>query len=828
LENYGEDDMSRKNIVELLELDQKRKWAYLKRFYEVASEFYRVEREQLVSDEEVQECIRKLKRKPAPRIRKQRSLGEWRFRLDEKDAGLREQYYSAVYDESGWELVKVPHSINHVPADPVRYGRTRYFVLAPEEGMYWDIYKGESSSWYKTRIPMEPVGAEEVAYLSFESVNLLADVWVNENPVMMSHLGLFPFQMEITEELRTEQGQEAVIAVKVGNQATNTPYLFYSGLQVAYGNPPYTDGSVPMDSLDEAWAGIAGDATLRIVNRNHIQDVFLFTEDIVQQAATVACRVELRNESWRRFAGTIRVEVGKWHPQEGDTWQAAAQEVTVLPMNDARADIRFQIEDPQLWDIDNPNLYLAHITLLDREGREIDDAYESFGVRTIKMRGAHFYLNGKKIVPRGTHNTANYFKDSLICPSDRNTVMDMLLHKRMNATCSRWPSDIRMHHKRIAEYADQLGFMLSWTGYFEMWLVHPEMELYAQRDARAMVRSLRNHPSIIIWEMGDEPLMRIHDHRRLRWYEQIYNLVAEEDQSRPIIPAGYYSNELVELITDYPAKSLSAEQRRRRVLEDHPVFTRKLAPWDFHYCPTVVPPKPTYTVVDSVREALGGERPTIFTEFGLDGMPDPQKVRDVYGKFRWAGNQNWYNDKDKEDTHYYGRRLQEKDWRENQAAQAIVLSGIIGRLREYPDDFAAFYFLSFVDPWIFYWGVLDANFNPKLSYFVVQQCYGSLYVSGLHGSTVMRRNGKIDVTISNFGESLSGASLTVLVKDERGKVKKNHEFQDLTIAGNVALTTAAELEVKDLEPGLYSIEFEIRTGQGPAGGRRVELFFLEE
>ena len=61
---------------------------------------------------------------------------------------------------------------------------------------------------------------------------------------------------------------------------------------------------------------------------------------------------------------------------------------------------------------------------------------------------------------------------------------------------------MRMHYKRIAEYADQLGFMISWTGYFEIWMVHSEMEMYARKDTRVMVRSLRNLPSIIVWEMG--------------------------------------------------------------------------------------------------------------------------------------------------------------------------------------------------------------------------------------------------------------------------------------------------------------------------------------
>ncbi|GAH72147.1 unnamed protein product, partial [marine sediment metagenome] len=237
-------------------------------------------------------------------------------------------------------------------------------------------------------------------------------------------------------------------------------------------------------------------------NRRHIEDVFLFTEDIMQGEASLNCLVQLRNAFWRGFKGKVRVEISKWLPEEGEAAVVANRIVSILPMNDVTVEIAFTVNNPDLWSTATPNLYLAHVVLVDEHGREIDDMYESFGVRTINMRGAHFYLNNKKMVPRGTHDLSNYFGESLICPSDRAIVMDILLHKKMNATCSRWPSDMRMHFKRIAEYADQLGFMISWTGYFEMWLVHPEMELYAQRDAKAMVRSLRNHPSIIVWEMG--------------------------------------------------------------------------------------------------------------------------------------------------------------------------------------------------------------------------------------------------------------------------------------------------------------------------------------
>jgi hypothetical protein len=344
-----------------------------------------------------------------------------------------------------------------------------------------------------------------------------------------------------------------------------------------------------------------------------------------------------------------------------------------------------------------------------------------------------------------------------------------------------------------------------------------------------MVRSLRNHPSIIVWEMGDEPLMLIHHHRRFRWYEQIYRLVEQEDRSRPIIPAGYWCNELVELIERHPESRLPVEERRRRVLEEYPLFTKELAPWDFHHCPYLPGSKlrPTYEVIDMVKNALGGERATIFTEFGLDGMPEFEKVKDVYGKFRWTGYGLMPVDRGKSDMNYYGRAVGQEDWRETQAAQAITISGMIGRLRENPPAFAGFYLVTLVDPWTFYWGVVDVKYNAKLAYFVVQACYGSLYVSGLHGSTVVKKGDRrLTITASNFAEPIDGASMRVVVKDEKNREVQEKRFGDLEILGNGSVSVLGELEIPDRAAGMYSIEYVLVDRNGGERNRRVELYIL--
>jgi len=817
-----------KTPVEYIELDPHARWAYLRRFYEVASRFHRVE-DRVVSEEEVDRCVRSLKRRPAPRIRRRVQLERWRFTLDGRDEGIREGYFGERHREDGWEEVTLPHSLNHVPEDPVRFGTTRYRILAPEPGTSWDIWKGDSATWYKTRVPLEPLGADRVATLAFDSVNLLTDVWVNESPVMMGHLGLFPFAMEVTEELEARTGPEAVIALRVANHATNTPYLFANGAQLAYAHPPFTTHPFPVDTQDEAWSGIAGEARLDIMDRRHLHDVFIRTERIGEGEARLSCRVELRNETWRTFSGSVRVEVGAWLPREREPVEVARSDVSVRPLDDGVVEIGFTIRDPLPWTPETPALSLAHVVLLDEAGAGIDDMYETFGIRTFRMEGSHFFLNGRKIFPRGTHDLSNYPDESLIAPSDRAIVRDILLHKGMNAICSRWPSDMRMHYRRIAEYADQLGYLISWTGYFEMWTVHPEMEMYARRDVPAMVRSLRNHPSIAVWEMGDEPLMEIHPHRRFRWYETVYDLVAAEDRSRPIIPAGFWCNELVDLIERHPDRDLPYEERRRKVLAEYPLFTRELAPWDYHYCPYLATNAmaPTWTYVDSVRRCLGGERATVFTEFGIDGMPDFEKVKEVYGTFRWAGWGLMPVNRRSSDMNYYGRPVGREDWRETQAAQALVLAGIIGRLRAHPEAFAAWYLVTLVDPWTFHWGVVDAAWNPKLAYFVARACYAPVQLSSLHGTTTVDHgDARLAVTASNLGDPIDGAALAVRVVAADDTVVAERSHPGLSIPGNGAVSRVAEIDAGGLPPGMYSVEQRLCDAGGREVAACVELFIL--
>ncbi len=822
--------MNLKQPVEWIELDPERKWQYLQHYYKAASHFYQT-RDEAMDHSQVEETLAALKKKPAPAIRHEVPLIDWRHRLDPEESGVAQGYFSFEFDDSGWETVRIPHSSRYIPPDPVKFGRTIHdpFAFATNTGAEdsGTIWKGDYSTWYRCGVELDRLPEDRIAYLRFGSINLTSTVWLNENPVMLDHLGLFPYEIEVTEELRATRQGKAQITVRAATSVTNKPWMFYNGFITAYLNPPFTSGRLKEDAQDEAWAGMAGPATLQILSRVHLQDAFFHTAALGDGEAEQMCQVELRNTSWERFSGKVRVEISPWLPEEGDVVKVIEQEVEALPMNHAAAELRFILEDPLVWEPGQARLYLAHVVLLDGDGRPLDDLYETFGVRTVEMIGGHFYINGELTVLRGTHNVCHYPDSSLIAPEDEWIVRDLLLHFDIGANCSRYPSDKRIHYRRIAEICDQLGYMLVWCGYFEMWMPHPEFELYAERDVPALVRDLRNHPSIIMWEMGDEPLLGVHDYRRYRWYEQVYRLVEQEDSSRPILPAGHFSLEQVRLIADGHSAGQTLAERRREVLRDFPVYSLPKVFWDHHYTFMITPIQPVRKVIARIAEALDGERPTVLTEFGIDGLPDPASVAGVYGEFRWGSNQYWYVDREQDDLILYGRQIRAEDWRETQACQAIELATMIGGIRERPGDFAAFYFMEMYDVWTYYQGVVDVCSHPKLGFFVVRSLFQPLFVSGLHGNTVVSEGEPIAITVSNLGPPASNLVVHAALRRASGQTVREQAIRVEGVPGPARLIEAGQLSTAGLIDGLYELHLTLTGGAGAEEARTLELFFLE-
>lgn len=229
-----------------------------------------------------------------------------------------------------------------------------------------------------------------------------------------------------------------------------------------------------------------------------------------------------------------------------------------------------------------------------------------------------------------------------------------------------------------------------------------------------------------------------------------------------------------------------------------------------------------------VKEAFGGERLTILTEFGFDALPDPDKVRDVYGGFRWGANPYWLRDRKNDDLNYYGKILTADDWRETQAAQCVTLSSAIVFLREHPNHFAGLYFMEMFDIWTYMQGINDEKGNPKLGYFVAKSLCQPVLLSGLHGSATHSAGEPIVITASNVKAPCKNTTLHFLLKDSHGIVVYDHRFERLDIEGNIQVTQLGEIPTNGMATELYQAEMILYDEKGIELARTLELFYIEE
>ena len=176
---------------------------------------------------------------------------------------------------------------------------------------------------------------------------------------------------------------------------------------------------------------------------------------------------------------------------------------------------------------------------------------------------------------------------------------------------------------------------------------------------------------------------------------------------------------------------------------------------------------------------------------------------------------------------YYGKDIQPEDWKITQALHALITGCVVNILRQYPEEFAAYYFLAMFDLYTYYWGSVDALGNCKLPYYTVGNHYDDIFMSAFHGDIVIKSGDTLKITASNYGPDVEDARLQIIMRDIDGKAVCDIENTGVFAGGDVKLSTIAELTVPELAEGIYSLEYYLRDDKGNLLGKMLELAYLE-
>lgn len=423
--------------------------------------------------------------------------GVWRFRMDPENAGEKDQWFlSNVAFEEGI----------HVPGAWDAQG----FGDETEKLRHHFIGKG----WYgrQASIPAEWAGRR--VFLCIGGVHRYAKVWVNGR-FLGEHVGyLSPFEYEITDYIQPGAPAEVCICVDSAQR---------------WDIDTLTGCFDIIDYMDTYWGGIWGHVTLEARSAAYLEG--LFVRPIVSQTRdsplfATACRISATLAGEGGACDGVRLEV------LGPGGELAAEKTTSLDdaLDGDEVVAELPVPGAKLWSPNAPHLYSARLSLLQR-GEVIDHVETRFGFRTIEIRDAHIYLNGKRIFLSGYGDDCVY-PETMAAPSDKRVYLE-----RLTVAKAYGFNHVRHHsHMLPPEYydaCDEVGMLVSaefpiaYQQFYDR-AQGPAIELY-RREWSAAIRRFRNHPSVLDWCMGNEmwggvPLA-----------PELYRIAKDLDPTRPVV-----------------------------------------------------------------------------------------------------------------------------------------------------------------------------------------------------------------------------------------------------------------------------------------------------
>ena len=412
---------------------------------------------------------------------------DWRFHLGDIEGGENPKF-----NDKQWRLLDVPHDWSIEGEYDKDNATNRQGAFLPA-----------GIGWYRKKLQWDSEWDGKRVILQFDGVYMNSDVWVNGHHVGKRPYGYISFWYDVTRHLR--QG-ENTIAVRVDHSRAPSG-RWYTG------------------------SGIYRNVWLIVVDPVHIPvwGTYVRTKDVNQVQATVEITTELKNLSDRPREVTLETKILKERSA-----RVVEDSTTVKLSRDGteKVDQSLHIENPDLWSPETPVLYRAVSTI--RSGDQTLDTYETpFGVRDIQFtvdRG--FVLNGEPLELQGACLHHDGGPVGAAVPED-------VLRRRLQMLKDMGANAVRTAHNPFApefyRLTDEIGLMVMDEA-FDGWMKAKAKYDYGlyfnewwQRDLSDFLRRDRNHPSVIMWSIGNEvPGWKPPDQKRL------VDFVHELDPTRPV------------------------------------------------------------------------------------------------------------------------------------------------------------------------------------------------------------------------------------------------------------------------------------------------------
>ncbi len=413
--------------------------------------------------------------------------GTWKFQWVSKPEDRPVDFYKPEYDVSGWDEIPVPSNWQMLGYGKPIYVNVRYPF--PKNPPYIDhSYNPVGSYRRQFTIPKHWKGRQ--VFIHFDGVESAFYLWINGKFVGYSQGSRTPAEFNITRYLR--EG-ENVLAVEVYR---------------------WSDGSYLEDQDFWRLSGIFRDVYLFSTPEIHIRDFELRPDldedcrDAVLYVTTWVRNYGRQNQQW------VQVEVDLFDAEGKPVVSrpAAANGTNLLYAGEESVlRMRIPVKNPRKWSAESPYLYTVVLTLKNGDGEVVEYESARVGFRKVEVRGARLLVNGKPILIKGV-NRHEHDPDTGHYVTVESMERDIRLMKQFNINTvrtSHYPNDPRWYDlcDRYGLYViDEANVESHGMGYApdQTLANRPEWKKAHLDRAIRMVERDKNHPSVIIWSMGNE------------------------------------------------------------------------------------------------------------------------------------------------------------------------------------------------------------------------------------------------------------------------------------------------------------------------------------
>lgn len=450
--------------------------------------------------------------------------GDWRFKYVGKVDERPTDFFETGFDDNGWDTIPVPSNW-----ELQGHGQPIYTNMVYPFDKNPPLIAGQNGSpvgSYRTKFTVPAEWQGRTVEVCFDGVESAFYLWCNGKKVGYSQDSRTPARFDLTPYLNKDG--ENVLAVQVFR---------------------WSDGSYLEDQDFWRLSGIFRDVYLEGVPEEHLADFEVQTDlDEAYQDATLNINVaapgaavvkaELFDAAGKSVASIESKKTAVAFDAQKSLVFGGKKEADAAPTTKLSA----KIASPQLWTAETPNLYRLVVAITDADGKTLEATAANIGFRKVEIKDGVLLVNGKYVYMNGVNRHEHHPRTGHTI-SRESMIEDILLMKRNNINAVR-----TCHYPDSPEWydlCDEYGLFLideaniesHGMGYGpESLAKQPEWGPAHLDRTKNVVERDKNHPSVVIWSLGNEAGNGVN-------FMTTYDWVKQRDPSRPVqYEQAYYSD----------------------------------------------------------------------------------------------------------------------------------------------------------------------------------------------------------------------------------------------------------------------------------------------